>query len=1195
MLSITYLYLIFGSLLSSDVVNQSAQTNHSLLGWWQVKKQECEGYVQFSSITDHSDLYLKKLDVDHHLSCYIYRTTQKGVFSQSQHEGSFCYPGVIVTGVRKAGTSAAFELLRAHPQFVVSGTAYKENCPFLQHLTILHYFHSLPTPEQLQGGRILLDGCQDVKGNMFLRKVLHEPRTLYIMLMRDFASWAWSAYNFWCEDKEPHCDVHTHWAVVGRHNRSPVQFAQLATAAHEPWQRGRDQPQQVQTQLKSNDKKHLSISDISVGMSLFDPDRLSQDLASTASLCDWAQAFHTRYLTTLWAGVAPKNTVIFAAEEFWQNPAQLWTHVEQRLGLLPLQGQPAALFKAFLQQFSASAVDARVTGGSKLGANSFLRSSDVTKASALQDAGAHRGAPGTYAISKNEPMLLSTREVLSDCWQQQMDCAITSMATKWSYAACNDTRQALRNEKLEQDSKMRHLKRHISELYTQTSGLLLPEHCKDFGFPEVEIVQQWALGRSNSSRSSQLAARTAMQRRADLLVLLAPTSEPLQARESLLALLLLLGVPLDSGNVIALRSGTKNSSSIVDDAVGGNVPMCGADAGTAAQPVLYVASATDVEVNFDADRTSKKMTRETLVLRADVQALCRENNGQIAFTASPKLRFKGGLLLVADPLLALRSTFMRTIQDAAAEARAGDHKDLWPAWDEFVVAHTAAMSALRDAAPSAFLWKEVAGLAELVKVHDIGTKTSHYPRVLVLTYSSLQLSPAIGSEVLPGLENALRPSDSALMAALHFMENAASEDSFSDGELRDKSTHDMNQRVACTRSILTLALASQRFDREVSHVAVTAPLAFQSLAQRLSATYSAPYAACVALTRLRALGVALPVEPSAQHWSILPVRCSAAQSQTTGSLVGTETLWARRARCRARYSDRSHREQTDAQGRSVRTVLLAIPDDPQTITTRQILEAASGLLTGSTALTPWFRGTFLAEGICGIRQLLVHAAPHSVTALAPATTTQAAKISNTMHFSLPKDARQRCARGALHGFTHALLQVPDPYLLLWREYRANLSQSEVRVGHSINVGWESYARSRASQITLQFLIEAAHAPAQFSTVAATNLLLFSPQALRLGPGSGRAVQHVMNFATQGTNSAGQERSPHHTLVSQLDRATCASDFAYVSAEMDESDIQAYADVKQALAAAPALHCALKALIPAEVLTVFSFVALDCDG
>jgi hypothetical protein len=57
------------------------------------------------------------------------------------------------------------------------------------------------------------------------RELLHQPRTLYIVMTRNYPDMLWSSYNFWCKlDYDgTSCDV-TQWVKVGQHVRSAELF-----------------------------------------------------------------------------------------------------------------------------------------------------------------------------------------------------------------------------------------------------------------------------------------------------------------------------------------------------------------------------------------------------------------------------------------------------------------------------------------------------------------------------------------------------------------------------------------------------------------------------------------------------------------------------------------------------------------------------------------------------------------------------------------------------------------------------------------------------------------------------------------------------------------------------------------------------------------------------------------------------------
>ena len=110
---------------------------------------------------------------------------------------SFCYPAVVVTGLPKCGTSAAYDLLSRYTGAITMYT--KENCPYTHRRSHWEFFHTLPRVEDVQPGQLVIDGCLDYLNNMRLRRLLHEPDALYIIMTRNYADLVWSSYNFWCK------------------------------------------------------------------------------------------------------------------------------------------------------------------------------------------------------------------------------------------------------------------------------------------------------------------------------------------------------------------------------------------------------------------------------------------------------------------------------------------------------------------------------------------------------------------------------------------------------------------------------------------------------------------------------------------------------------------------------------------------------------------------------------------------------------------------------------------------------------------------------------------------------------------------------------------------------------------------------------------------------------------------------------
>lgn len=122
-------------------------------GWWSVEESDLEEGIQMK---------LRKIDGDDIMihTCYEYQVLRIG--RTVTKSGSFCYPSIIITGVRKCSTSALYGLIGSFPGSLKMSA--KENCAFISHQTLLSYFESLP--EYVPTGYIISDGCVDISGNI---------------------------------------------------------------------------------------------------------------------------------------------------------------------------------------------------------------------------------------------------------------------------------------------------------------------------------------------------------------------------------------------------------------------------------------------------------------------------------------------------------------------------------------------------------------------------------------------------------------------------------------------------------------------------------------------------------------------------------------------------------------------------------------------------------------------------------------------------------------------------------------------------------------------------------------------------------------------------------------------------------------------------------------------------------------------
>ena len=163
-------------------VNQAKVDNESS-EWWTLETTLDSAFdiLRGNNKTDDTIIRIRKVSLDDNLihTCYEYRNvpltlaqlaTQNHTGSESSNlifrSGTFCYPSIVVTGMRKCSTSAMYKFLSSLPRALKA--IHKENCVFLgKSRSIFQYFASLPRSVRL--GEIVVDGCVDMRGNMRLR------------------------------------------------------------------------------------------------------------------------------------------------------------------------------------------------------------------------------------------------------------------------------------------------------------------------------------------------------------------------------------------------------------------------------------------------------------------------------------------------------------------------------------------------------------------------------------------------------------------------------------------------------------------------------------------------------------------------------------------------------------------------------------------------------------------------------------------------------------------------------------------------------------------------------------------------------------------------------------------------------------------------------------------------------------------
>eukprot|EP00600_Ochromonadales_sp_CCMP1393_P009359 CAMPEP_0174963494 /NCGR_PEP_ID=MMETSP0004_2-20121128/5362_1 /TAXON_ID=420556 /ORGANISM="Ochromonas sp., Strain CCMP1393" /LENGTH=202 /DNA_ID=CAMNT_0016212127 /DNA_START=337 /DNA_END=946 /DNA_ORIENTATION=+ len=85
--------------------------------------------------------------------------------------------------------------------------------------------------------RITVNGCINPWMNAFMHRLL-QPRSAYILVLRELSNMLWASYNFWCEQEwdAPQCKGTT-WSSEGMY-RSGGMFYEILLAANYPSSRG---------------------------------------------------------------------------------------------------------------------------------------------------------------------------------------------------------------------------------------------------------------------------------------------------------------------------------------------------------------------------------------------------------------------------------------------------------------------------------------------------------------------------------------------------------------------------------------------------------------------------------------------------------------------------------------------------------------------------------------------------------------------------------------------------------------------------------------------------------------------------------------------------------------------------------------------------------------------------------------------
>eukprot|EP01034_Spumella_vulgaris_P030618 gene30618-37862_t len=266
--------------------------------------------------------------------------------------------------------SESNHLLSQYPGVVHS--EWKENCAFRGGRSVLKYFESLP--RTVEAGELIVGGCIDLDNNIQMSELLRQPNTFYMVLLRDYADWIWSAYNFWCDDEYDLNCPSTHWVDVDTHIRSPSLFHEILEG---------------------------SMNGTVVRSPLLEK-----------RPCEEGGEIFRRFVNQLWSAVPAENTLILASEDLERDPQSVWRHISRAVGLDPTHHK--------LKEFSKVRYNSQALRTSK-GESTKVSNSKVHA--------------GLYAVSKFQELYPKSRAILDVCWRN--DCLWATLITGHQYSACS--------------------------------------------------------------------------------------------------------------------------------------------------------------------------------------------------------------------------------------------------------------------------------------------------------------------------------------------------------------------------------------------------------------------------------------------------------------------------------------------------------------------------------------------------------------------------------------------------------------------------------------------------------------------------------------------------------------------------------------------------------------------------------------
>eukprot|EP01038_Epipyxis_sp_PR26KG_P004174 gene4174-5941_t len=319
--------------------------------WWSVNYSEY-GLLYPNEFPFH--LKLHRIFPDNEVnSCYEYATIDpmsKNIIKAS----SFCYPSVIISGFHKCGTTALYHILQNSPNVKNDSIIRKENC-YIEYKSIVDYFDSLPKPDTSGKSKLILSGCIKMHTNLPLYQMLHKPKTFYLVMIRNYADWLWSYYNFFCNAQlEKNCDPKSRWVIKKYHKRDPQSFHNI---------------------ISDSSSKHFGFHPIE------------------------HNKIFRKNITMLWNMVGIKNTLIIANEEVDFHLMNALYKISNATGIkMPYQST--------LNSFTQIRYNTQVSD------TSFGPKGKISLKSTTYN-------PGKYAASNFQPMLDQSRSLLDEGWKNE--------------------------------------------------------------------------------------------------------------------------------------------------------------------------------------------------------------------------------------------------------------------------------------------------------------------------------------------------------------------------------------------------------------------------------------------------------------------------------------------------------------------------------------------------------------------------------------------------------------------------------------------------------------------------------------------------------------------------------------------------------------------------------------------------------